>query len=59
MKGTSKYPMEKTLPKPKTPSKLTIEKALKKQTAQKHLPRVSNQTLEHIMFYAEQVLYLS
>jgi hypothetical protein len=51
--------MEKTLPKPKTPSKLTIEKALKKQTSQKHLPRVSNQTLEHIMFYAEQVLYLS
>jgi hypothetical protein len=51
--------MEKTLPKPKTPSKLTIEKVLKKQTAQKHLPRVSNQTLEHIMFYAEQVLYLS
>jgi hypothetical protein len=51
--------MEKTLPKPKTPSKNPSNKILKKQAAQKQLISVSAQTLEHIMFYAEQLLYLS
>jgi hypothetical protein len=51
--------MEKTLPKPKTPSKNPSNKILKKQAEQKQLISVSAQTLEHIMFYAEQLLYLS
>ena len=51
--------MEKTLPKPKTPSKNPSNKILKKQVQQKQLLRVSTQTLEHIMMYAEQCLYLS
>jgi hypothetical protein len=51
--------MEKTLPKPKTPSKNPSNKTLKKQVHQKQLPRVSTQTLEHIMMYAAQCLYVS